>query len=71
MLSPLKSIACGHNSDHFWITIGTGAGEPIRVRASTHSRQKRPPPVSIPDARRNNASTWAELRSPVFVSQPA
>ena len=27
------------NIDHFWITIGTGSGEPIRVALSTHSRQ--------------------------------
>ena len=27
------------NIDHFWITIGTGTGEPIRIALSTHSRQ--------------------------------
>lgn len=27
------------NIDHFWITIGLGAGEPIRIALSTHSRQ--------------------------------
>jgi hypothetical protein len=27
------------NIDHFWITLGTGAGEPIRLALSTHSRQ--------------------------------
>lgn len=27
------------NIDHFWITIGTGSGEPIRIALSTHSRQ--------------------------------
>jgi len=27
------------NIDHFWITIGTGRGEPIRIALSTHSRQ--------------------------------
>jgi hypothetical protein len=27
------------NIDHFWITIGMGGGEPIRIALSTHSRQ--------------------------------
>jgi hypothetical protein len=27
------------NIDHFWITIGIGTGEPIRIALSTHSRQ--------------------------------
>ena len=27
------------NIDHFWITIDIGAGEPIRIALSTHSRQ--------------------------------
>jgi hypothetical protein len=27
------------NIDHFWITIGTGSGDPIRIALSTHSRQ--------------------------------
>jgi hypothetical protein len=27
------------NIDHFWITLGIGTGEPIRVALSTHSRQ--------------------------------
>jgi hypothetical protein len=27
------------NIDHFWITIGIGAGEPIRIAISTYSRQ--------------------------------
>lgn len=27
------------NIDHFWITVGLGAGEPIRIALSTHSRQ--------------------------------
>jgi hypothetical protein len=27
------------NIDHFWITIGTGTGEPIRIALSTRSRQ--------------------------------
>jgi len=27
------------NIDHFWITIGIGTGEPLRIALSTHSRQ--------------------------------
>ena len=27
------------NIDHFWITLGTGTGESIRIALSTHSRQ--------------------------------
>lgn len=27
------------NIDHFWITIGMGTGEPLRLALSTHSRQ--------------------------------
>jgi hypothetical protein len=27
------------NIDHYWITIGIGTGEPIRIALSTHSRQ--------------------------------
>lgn len=27
------------NIDHFWITLGLGTGEPIRLSLSTHSRQ--------------------------------
>ena len=27
------------NIDHFWITVGVGSGEPIRIALSTHSRQ--------------------------------
>ncbi len=27
------------NIDHFWITVGMGSGEPIRLALSTHSRQ--------------------------------
>lgn len=27
------------NIDHFWITVGIGSGEPVRIALSTHSRQ--------------------------------
>src|SRR6476660_4045598 len=49
------------NIDHFWITIGIGAGEPIRVALSTHSRQNA---AAGFDARMHVgviASTWNEL----------
>jgi len=49
------------NIDHFWITIGTGTGEPIRVALSTHSRQNA---AAGFDARMRVgviASTWNEL----------
>ena len=49
------------NIDHFWITIGTGTGEPIRVALSTHSRQNA---AAGFDARMRVgviASTWTEL----------
>ena len=49
------------NIDHFWITIGIGTGEPIRVALSTHSRQNA---AAGFDARMRVgiiASTWTEL----------
>jgi len=49
------------NIDHFWITIGLGAGEPIRIALSTHSRQNA---AAGFDARMRVgliASTWSEL----------
>ena len=27
------------NIDHFWITVGAGTGDPVRIALSTHSRQ--------------------------------
>ncbi|HZE13239.1 MAG TPA: hypothetical protein VE086_05740 [Chthoniobacterales bacterium] len=49
------------NIDHFWIMIGIGTGEPIRVALSTHSRQNA---AAGFDARMRVgviASTWNEL----------
>ena len=49
------------NIDHFWITIGIGTGEPIRIALSTHSRQNA---AAGFDARMRLgliASTWTEL----------
>jgi hypothetical protein len=51
------------NIDHFWITVGIGSGEPIRVALSTHSRQNAAagfdPRVRVGVV----ASTWRELPS--------
>jgi hypothetical protein len=49
------------NTDHFWITIGVGTGEPLRIALSTHSRQNA---AAGFDARMRigiSASTWQEL----------
>lgn len=49
------------NIDHFWITIGIGTGEPIRIAVSTHSRQNA---AAGFDSRMRVgivASTWQEL----------
>jgi hypothetical protein len=49
------------NIDHFWITVGIGIGEPIRIALSTHSRQNAARGF---DARMRVGiipSTWKEL----------
>ena len=49
------------NIDHFWITIGMGTGQPIRIALSTHSRQNA---AAGFDARLRIGivgSTWQEL----------
>lgn len=52
------------NIDHFWITIGTGPGESLRIALSTHSRQNAAagfdPRVRVGVV----ASTWKELPTP-------
>jgi hypothetical protein len=52
------------NIDHFWITIGMGGGEPIRIALSTHSRQNAAagfdPRVRVGVV----VSTWRELPLP-------
>jgi len=49
------------NIDHFWITLGVGSGEPVRIALSTHSRQNAAagfdPRVRVGII----ASTWREL----------
>src|SRR5205085_9656921 len=49
------------NIDHFWITIGIGAGEPIRVALSTHSRQNAAAGFDARMRVGRIASTWGEL----------
>ena len=52
------------NIDHFWITLGIGGSEPIRLALSTHSRQNAvagfDPRVRVGVA----ASAWRELPAP-------
>lgn len=49
------------NIDHFWITVGLGTGEPIRIALSTHSRQSAAagfdPRIRLGILK----STWSEL----------
>jgi hypothetical protein len=58
------------NIDHFWITIGIGSGEPIRIALSTHSRQNAAagfdPRMRIGIV----ASTWRELLAAGLVKSP-
>ena len=58
------------NIDHFWITIGMGTGEPLRIALSTHSRQNA---VAGFDPRLRIgivASTWKELPKPGLLKSP-
>jgi hypothetical protein len=52
------------NIDHFWITLGIGGSEPIRIALSTHSRQNAAagfdPRVRVGIV----ASAWKELPAP-------
>jgi hypothetical protein len=49
------------NIDHFWITVGIGAGEPIRIALSTHSRQNAAAGFDARMRVGRIASTWQEL----------
>jgi hypothetical protein len=49
------------NIDHFWITIGLGVGEPIRIALSTHSRQNAAAGFDPRIRLGIVASTWNEL----------
>jgi hypothetical protein len=68
--SPRKPIACPRNIDHFWITIGLGTGDPIRISLSTHSRQNAAagfdPRMRIGIV----ATTWTELPSSGLAKSP-
>lgn len=54
------------NIDHFWISVATNIGEPIRIALSTHSRQNAAagfdPRLRIGVV----ASTWTELPPPAL-----
>ncbi len=56
------------NIDHFWITVGMGQGESLRIALSTHSRQNAAagfdPRVRVGVI----ASTWKELPKPGIVA---
>ena len=49
------------NIDHFWITLGLGTGEPIRISLSTHSRQNAAAGFDPRIRLGIVASTWTEL----------
>ena len=58
------------NIDHFWITVGLGGAEPIRIALSTHSRQNA---AAGFDSRMRVgivASSWSELPAPGLVKSP-
>jgi hypothetical protein len=49
------------NIDHFWITVGLGGGEPIRIALSTHSRQNAAAGFDPRMRIAISASSWQEL----------
>ena len=55
------------NIDHFWITIGIGSGEPIRIALSTHSRQNAAAGFDPRMRVAIVASVWTELPPPGLV----
>jgi hypothetical protein len=55
------------NIDHFWITVGTGSGEPIRIALSTHSRQNAAAGFDPRMRVAIVASAWTELPPPGLV----
>lgn len=58
------------NIDHFWITIGIGTGEPIRIALSTHSRQNAAAGFDPRMRVGISASTWQELPVAGLVKSP-
>lgn len=59
------------NIDHFWITIGTGSGEPIRIALSTHSRQNAAAGFDPRMRVAIVASVWTELPPPGLLKSTA
>jgi hypothetical protein len=49
------------NIDHFWITIGLGTGEPIRISLSTRSRQNAAAGFDARIRLGTVAGTWTDL----------
>ncbi|HSV64131.1 MAG TPA: hypothetical protein VLH83_12370 [Chthoniobacterales bacterium] len=49
------------NIDHFWITVGIGSGEPIRIALSTHSRQNAAAGFDARIRVGRIASAWSQL----------
>jgi hypothetical protein len=58
------------NIDHFWITIGLGAGEPVRIALSTHSRQNAAAGFDPRMRVGIVVSSWSELPSTGLVKSP-
>jgi hypothetical protein len=59
------------NIDHFWITIGLGTGEPLRIALSTHSRQNAAAGFDPRIRLAIQASTWTKLPAPGLSKSPA
>jgi hypothetical protein len=49
------------NIDHFWITLGLGTGDPIRIALTTHSRQNAAAGFDPRIRLGIQASTWTKL----------
>jgi hypothetical protein len=56
--------------DHFWITLGLGTGEPVRIALSTHSRQNAAAGFDPRIRLGVVAGTWSELPPPGLVKSP-
>ena len=58
------------NIDHFWITLGLGTGEPIRISLSTHSRQNAAAGFDPRIRLGIVAANWTELPPAGIVKSP-
>jgi hypothetical protein len=58
------------NIDHFWITIGLGAGEPVRIALSTFSRQNAAAGFDPRMRVGIVVSSWSELPPAGLVKSP-